>query len=219
MITRYFTADVVGGGTSDQGNIPPELSETQSQSVDGTEPVTQDWMVPDQIAADVERRRQKAIALGNTFVKAHRAKQVKLGEGKEIGRRIADSKKSAKFAPAKNPVKRKLNTVAEQGLSSPRRSPRVDYSKRPNYAEVDVGGIHGKRRHADDHSGVDCERRSKLARETAAEEALDSDSDEEDVDVSKVYAVYLLFLLFFLSCFCMSFADVNCIFYSFFVDC
>ena len=196
MITRYFTADVVGGGTSDQGSILPELSETQSQSVDGTEPVTQDWMVPDQIAADVEKKRQKAIALGKTFEKAHKAKQVKFDEGKEIRRRIADSKKSAKFASAKNPVKRKLNTIAEEGLSSPRRSPRVDYSNRPNYAEVDVDGIQGKRTRADDYSGVDFERPSKLARENAAGEELDNDSDEEDVDVRKVYTIYL-FLLFF----------------------
>ena len=89
-------------------------------------------MVPNQIAVENERKRQKAIALGKRFEKEHKAKQdhkakkVKFDEGKEIGRRIADSKKSAKFAPAKNIVKRKLNTVAEEGLISPWRSPRVD---------------------------------------------------------------------------------------------
>jgi len=71
LIDRYFTADVVGDGTS----VLPEISETQSQSVDGTEPVTQDWMVPDQIAADNERKRQKAIAMVNRFEKEHKEKQ------------------------------------------------------------------------------------------------------------------------------------------------
>ena len=194
MITRYFTADVVGGGTSGQGSMLPEMSETQSQSIDGTEPVTQDWMVPDQIAADNERKRQKAIALGNRFEKEHKAKQVKFDEGKEIGRRIAHSKKSAKFAPSKNPVKRKLKTVAEEGISSPRRSPRVDYSKRPNYAEVDVDRIQIKRPSADDYSGVDFERPSKLSRESAAGEELDNDSGEEDVDARKVYAIFFVLL-------------------------
>ena len=65
LITRYFTADVVGDGTS----VLPEISESQSQSVDGTEPVTQDWMVPDQIADDNERKRQKVIAMVNRFEK------------------------------------------------------------------------------------------------------------------------------------------------------
>ena len=127
-------------------------------------------MVPDQIATDTERKRQKVIALGKRFEKVHKAKQdhkakqVKFDEGKEIGRRIADSKKSAKFAPGKNTMKRKLNTVAEEGLSSPRRSPHVDYSKRPNYAEVDVDRIQRKRPSADDYSGVDFDPPSKRAR-------------------------------------------------------
>src|ERR1041385_6978554 len=98
------------------------MSETQSQSVDGTELVTHDWMVPEQIIADTERKRKKAIARGNRFEMEHKAKhdhkakQVKFDEGKEIGRRIADSKKSAKFAPSKNTMKRKVNTVVEEGL-------------------------------------------------------------------------------------------------------
>ena len=118
MITRYFTADVVGDGTSGL----PKISETQSQSVDGTEPVTQDWMVPDQIAADNERKRQKAIAMVNRFEKEHKekqdqkAKRVVFDEGKEIGRRILDSNKSAKFSPSKKTAKRRLNTVADEGL-------------------------------------------------------------------------------------------------------
>ena len=173
----------------------PEMSETQSQSVDGTEPVTHDWMVPDQIEADIERKRQKAILLGQHFEKDHKAKQAKFAEVKEKGRRVADSNKSAKFAPAKNPVKRKLKTVAEEGLSSPRRSPRVADSKRPNYVEVDVDGLQEKRPRADDHSGVDVEGPSKRAQGNAAGEGLDDDSGGEDVDARKVYTVFWFFTI------------------------
>ena len=197
MIDRYFTAHDVGDGTS----VLPEISETQSQSVDGTEPVTQDWMVPDQIADDNERKRQKAIAMVNRFEKEHKekqdqkAKRVMFDEGKEIGRRIADSNKSAKFAPSKKTAKRRLNTVAEEGLISPRRSPRVDYSKRPNYAEVDVDHVQIKRASADDYDGVDFDGPSKHARGKAAAEMPDNnsggeDSGGEDIDATKV------------SCFC-----------------
>src|ERR1041385_5182800 len=156
-------------------------------------------MVPDQIAADNERKRQKAIALANRFEKEHKAKQdqkakrVMFEEGKEIGRRIAESNKSAKFVPSKNTVKRKLNTVAEEGLISPRRSPRVDCSKRPNYAEVQR-----KRPSADDYSGVHFDGSSKRARSKAAAEMLDNDSGEEDsdgedIDVAKVSCCLSLF--------------------------
>ena len=193
MITRYFTADVVGDGTSDLH----EISETQSQSVDGTEPVTQDWMVPDQIAADNERKRQKAIAMVNRFEKEHKekqdqkAKRVMFDEGKEIGRRIADSNKSSKFAPSKKTAKRRLNTVAEEGLISPRRSPRVDYSKRPNYAEVDVDCVRRKWASVDDYDGANLDGPSKRARGKAAAEMPDNnsggeDSGGEDIDDTKV---------------------------------
>ena len=45
--------------------------------------------------------------------------------------------------------------MAEEGLISPRRSPRVDYSKRPNYAEVDVDRVRRKRASIDDYDGAD----------------------------------------------------------------
>jgi hypothetical protein len=44
LIDHYFTENVVGV-SSDQSFRRPVLSETQSQSVDGTEQVTHEWMV------------------------------------------------------------------------------------------------------------------------------------------------------------------------------
>lgn len=165
------------------------------QSVDGIEAVTQDWMVPDQIEVDIERRRNKVILLVEHFENDHKSKRVKFAEEKEKGRRIADSNKPAKFAPTKNHAKRKLNTVAEEGLSSPRCGPRVADSNRPNYAEVDVDGLQGKRPRVDDHSDVVVEGPSKLARGNVAGEGLDDDSGGEDVDGGKVYTIFFGFLV------------------------
>src|SRR4051812_2211463 len=84
-----------------------------------------------QIASETERRRQKVITLGKRFEKEHKAKQddkskrVVFDEGKEIGRTIADSNKSAKFVPSKKTAKRKLNTVGEECFLSPRHNPHV----------------------------------------------------------------------------------------------
>ena len=44
LIDHYFAEGVVGV-SSDQSFRRPMLSETQSRSVDGTEEVTQEWMV------------------------------------------------------------------------------------------------------------------------------------------------------------------------------
>ena len=161
----------------------------------------------------LQLKRQKVIALAKRFEKEHKAKQdqkakhVMFDEGKEIGRRIANSNMSAKFAPSKNTVKRRLNTVAEEGLISPRRNPRVDYSKRPNYAEVDVDRVQRKRASADDYNGVDFDGPSKRARGKAAVEMLDNDSGGEDsggedIDATKVpcccfYWCFYVVLLFF----------------------
>ena len=109
--------------------------------------------------------------------------------------------KSAKFAPSKKTAKRRLNTVAEEGLISPRRSPRVDYSKRPNYAEVDVDRVQRKRASADGYDDVDLDGPSKRARGKAAAEMPDNnsggeDSGGEDIDDTKVsYCWFLLVLL------------------------
>ena len=133
----------------------------------------------------------------NRFEKEHKekqdqkAKRVMFDEGKEIGRRIADSNKSVKFAPSKKTAKRRLNTVAEEGLISPWRSPRVDYSNRPNYAEVDVDRVRRKRASVDDYDGADHYGPSKCARGKAAAEMTDNnsgdeDSGGEDIDDTKV---------------------------------
>ena len=156
-------------------------------------------MVPDKIQADIERRRNKAILLGERFEKDHKAEWVKFDEEKEKGSRIADSNKSAKFVTEKNPVKRKLKTVAEEGLSSPCCSPRVADSKRPNYAEGDVDELQGNRPRVDDHIDDEVEGPSKRARGNAVGEGLDDDSGGEDVDAGKVYTIFgFLLLLSFL---------------------
>ena len=54
----------------------PQLSETQSQSVDGTELVTQDFMVPDQLEKEMIRTESKHTAHKKLVQEYKRKKQI-----------------------------------------------------------------------------------------------------------------------------------------------
>ena len=116
LIDHYFTEGVVGV-SSDKSFRRPVLSETQSQSVDGTEQVTQEWMVPDQLHAYEFKKRNKMLRFENDS---------KLYEDKERLRRATDVAKGARYGKGKQHDLQKKNpsSVAEQG-GTPRRSPRV----------------------------------------------------------------------------------------------
>ena len=114
LIDHYFAEGNVGV-SFDQRR--PVLSETQSQSVDGTEEVTQDWMVPEQLRQyELKQSKKKLRFESDSKEFAEKEKQ----------RRAADGAKGAKFAKVKQPSlqKKRLSTVAEEG-GTPRRSPRV----------------------------------------------------------------------------------------------
>ena len=108
MIDHYFAEGNVGV-SFDQRR--PVLSETQSQSVDGTEEVTQDWMVPEQVRQYELKQSKKKLRF--------EIESKEFAE-KEKQRRTADGAKGGKFGK----VKKRLSTVAEEG-GTPRRSPRV----------------------------------------------------------------------------------------------
>ena len=114
LIDHYFAEGNVGV-SFDQRR--PVLSETQSQSVDGTEEVTQDWMVSEQLREyELKQSKKKLRFESDSKEFAEKEKQ----------RRAADGAKGAKFAKVKKPSlqKKSLSIVAEEG-GTPRRSPRV----------------------------------------------------------------------------------------------
>ena len=59
----------------DEMESTPQISETQSQSVDGTEDVTQEYMVPEQLEKEMLRteikRRKHAKLLDDHYKKKH----------------------------------------------------------------------------------------------------------------------------------------------------
>ena len=87
------------------------LSKTQSQSVEGTEEVTQDWMVPEQLRQYELKQSKKKLRF--EIESKEIAKKEKQG-------RTVDGAKGGKFGT----VKKRLSTVAEEG-GTPRRNPRV----------------------------------------------------------------------------------------------
>ena len=108
LIDHYFAEGNVGV-SFDQRR--PVLSETQSQSVDGTEEVTQDWMVPEQVRQYELKQSKKKLRF--------EIESKEFAE-KEKQRRSGDGGNGGKFGK----MKKRLSTVAEEG-GTPRRSPRV----------------------------------------------------------------------------------------------
>ena len=86
MIGHYFAEGNVGVSFEQRR---PVLSETQSQSVDGTEEVTQDWMVPEQVHQYELKQSKKKLRF--------EIESKEFAE-KEKQRRAADGAKDAKFA-------------------------------------------------------------------------------------------------------------------------
>ena len=124
LIDHYFAEGNVGV-SFDQRR--PVLSETQSQSVDGTEEVTQDWMVPEQLCQYELKQSKKKLRF--------EIESKEFAE-KEKQRRSADGGKGGKFGK----VKKRLSTVAEEG-GTPRRSPRVaGMKKNLGKRTAEVGG-------------------------------------------------------------------------------
>ena len=83
-----------------------------------------------------------------------------------------------------------------------------DYSKRPNYVEVDVDRVRRKRASVDDYDGADLDGPSKRARGKESTEMPDNnsggeDSGGEDIDDTKVSCCCFLLVLL-------------CLFFSFF---
>ncbi|KAI5021576.1 hypothetical protein ZWY2020_058306 [Hordeum vulgare] len=111
---------IIGGKAHAEGDIVvsfdqsirrPILFETQSQSVDGTEEVTQEWMVTDQLREYELKKCKKTLRFESDSNKyAEKEKQM----------RAADGAKGAKFAK----FKKRLSFVAEEG-GTPWRSPCV----------------------------------------------------------------------------------------------
>ena len=116
LIDHYFAEGDVGA-SFDQSLRRPVLSETQSQSVDGIEEVTQDWMVSEQLRAYELKQRNKKLRFESDS---------KEYAEKEKERRGADRAKSAKFVKDKQHAmqKNRLSSVVEEG-GTPRWSPRV----------------------------------------------------------------------------------------------
>ena len=85
IINHYFAEGNVGV-SFDQRR--PVLSETQSQSVDGTEEVTQDWMVPEQLRQYELKQSKKKLRF--------EIESKEFAE-KEKQRRSADGAKGGKF--------------------------------------------------------------------------------------------------------------------------
>ena len=114
LIDHYFAEGNVGV-SFDQRR--PVLSETQSQSVDGTEEVTQDWMVSEQLRQYELKQSKKKLRFESDS---------KEYAEKERQRRAADGAKGAKFVNVKQPAlqKKRLSSITEEG-GTPRRSPRV----------------------------------------------------------------------------------------------
>ncbi|KAE8795928.1 hypothetical protein D1007_29119 [Hordeum vulgare] len=108
-VAAHFQVDV--GLSFDQSSGHLVLCETQSQSVDGTQDVTQEWMVPNQL---------RAYELGQCKKKSRFESDSKEYAEKEKQRRVVDGAKGAKFGK----FKKRLSFVAEDG-GTPRGSPRV----------------------------------------------------------------------------------------------
>ena len=108
MIDHYFAEGNVGV-SFDQRR--PVLSETQSQSVDGTEEVTQDWMVPEQVRQYELKQSKKKLRF--------EIESKEFAE-KEKQRRSGDGGNGGKFGK----MKKRFSTVAKEG-GTPRRSPHV----------------------------------------------------------------------------------------------
>ena len=115
MIDHYFAEGDVDV-SFDQRR--PVLSETQSQSVDGTEEVTQEWMVSEQLRAyELKQNKKKLRFESDSKECAEKEKQRRAADG---------ANKGAKFVKAKQPTlkKKRLSSIAEEG-GTPRRIPRV----------------------------------------------------------------------------------------------
>ena len=124
LIDHYFAEDNVGVSFDQRCHV---LSETQSQSVDGTEEVTQDWMVPEQVRQYELKQSKKKLRF--------EIESKEFAE-KEKQRRSGDGGNGVKFGK----MKKRLSNVAEEG-GTPRWSPRVagmkkNIGKRP----AEVGG-------------------------------------------------------------------------------
>ncbi|KAI4977848.1 hypothetical protein ZWY2020_014402 [Hordeum vulgare] len=115
LINHYFEEGGVGV-RFDQSIRCPLFSETQSQSVDGMEEVTLEWMVPDQLREYELKQHRKMLRFecdSNEYVE------------KEKQRRHADGAKFAKFAK----FKKRLSSIAEEGCTH-WQSPRVACRKK-----------------------------------------------------------------------------------------
>jgi hypothetical protein len=95
-----------------------QLSETQSQSVDGTELVTQAADVPEQLRADKERRSKK--------IHDARIRKEKSLQGKSDGLLVPiDGTAAGSVVPLPHKSRSAIRKVKQSEIVSPRRSPRI----------------------------------------------------------------------------------------------